>query len=292
MKKIIAFTFLIALLSSCEDPIQVKLDKGSPLVVIDAFINDLRKDQVVRITGNDDYFSNRPAPVISNAEVLLEDLTASQTYSFSFINGQYVYPIGPADTIAKVNHRYKLTVKVNGVSYTSETLMKRTAAIDSIQSIYNDGTGGFTTTQPFYICYLFAKDKVDFEPDYYRIKTFRNDTLFNSPSDINISIDGTNGVITPDKAEGLDSLTFTPPGTFLGFKSYKKNDKVRVEIHSINRETANFFIQASQQLQNQGLFATTPENVKTNINTPPGAKVKGVGWFAVSAVAFRERIVN
>lgn len=277
--------------TSCEDPIQIKLDEGSKLVVIDAFVNDLRQNQVIRVTQNDSYFSGKNAPPITNAQVVLEDLTQATAYTFTYSNGSYIYPIGVNDTIAKLNHRYKLRVTVNGVEYTSTTIVKRTAVIDSIQSIFDDGSSGFGDPQPFYLAYLWAKDKVDFSPDYYWVKTYRNDTLFGEAGELNLAIDGTNGTINPEEANNLDSLTFTPPSTFLGFKQYKKFDKVKVEIHSISKETYFFLTQAAAQIQNGGLFATTPENVKTNIVTPAGQTVKGVGWFNMAKVERKERII-
>jgi hypothetical protein len=66
----------------------------------------------------------------------------------------------------------------------------------------------------------------------------------------------------------------------------------RVEIHSINLETYNFLTQVQTQTTNSGLFATSPENVKTNITNTTNNKTKVVGWFCMSAVGFRERVVD
>ena len=136
---------------------------------------------------------------------------------------------------------------------------------------------------------LWAKDKVGTETDYYWIKTFRNDTLFSGSGDINISIDGTNG---PVSDVPVDSTDFTPPITFLGFKNYKFGNTCKVEIHSLTHDAYFFFIQASAQINNGGLFATTPENVKTNIVTPEGVKTKAVGWFNMASVVTKTKVVK
>jgi hypothetical protein len=91
--------------------------------------------------------------------------------------------------------------------------------------------------------------------------------------------------------EGIDSTGFTPPITFLGFKQYQKGWSCKVEIHSISKETYFFFLQAAAQINNGGLFATTPENVKTNIVTPSDAKTKGIGWFNMATVASKKIVV-
>ncbi|MGE0568875.1 MAG: DUF4249 domain-containing protein [Bacteroidia bacterium] len=293
MKKLFYFPVLLILLvfTSCEDVVQIKLDEGSKIYVVDAFVNDLRQDQSIRISTNDSYFSNRVAPGVTNASVVLTDLTDNVTYTFNHTNnGYYVYPITANDTIGKINHSYLLTVTIDGYPYTAQSQLKRTAIIDSIGTVYNDGSAGaFGGTKDTYNCFLYARDIADNNPDYYWIKTFRNDTLFGGPSDISVSIDGTNGAVVDAPTPFID---FTPPGNFLGFKEYRKFNTCKVEIHSISKLTYNFFVQAQQQINNGGLFATTPENIKTNINTPDGAAHKSIGWFSMASVASFSRVVQ
>lgn len=287
--KFLVFSSALLFLASCEDVIQIKLDEGSKLYVIDAFVNDLRTNQTIRVVTSDNYFSNREAPPVSNAQVVLKDLTANVQYNFAYTsNGNYVFPITNNDTIARINHQYELNVTIDGNVYRALSLQKRTAVLDSISAIYNEGTGGFGPPSPFYNCFLWARDKADDNPDYYWIKTSRNDTLFDKPGDLNTAIDGTGGVVTN---AGVDTLDFTPPAIFLGFQTYRSGDKCKVEIHSISRETNNFLFQAVTQIQNGGLFATTPENVRTNILTPEGAKTKAVGWFNMATVVSKTKVI-
>lgn len=293
MKKRLANTMILtALLSlmSCEDVVQVKLDEGAKLYVIDAFLTDQNQMQSIVITQSDNYFSNQQAPVVSGAQVRVTDLTNDAQYTFTYsANGRYQYDASTQPPINALNHLFELKVTINGVEYTSTATQKRTASIDSISAIFNDGNSGFGSGEPFYNCLLWAKDKVDRTADYYWIKTFRNDTLFGEPGDLNTSIDGTNGEVFDPTA---DSLDFTPPGIFLGFNSYQKNDVCKVEIHSITRECYNFLNQAVAQIQNGGLFATTPENVRTNIVTPSGASTRAIGWFNVAKVSSKSKLVQ
>jgi hypothetical protein len=292
MKKItfylFAFLFTVVL-SSCTDVIQVKLDEGSKLYVIDAFVNDLRSAQTIKVLTNDTYFSNREAPPVVDAKVILKDLTANKQYKFDYSDkGNYVFIPTNADTIAKTDHQYELNVTIDGVTYTSLATQKRPAKIDSISAEFDDGTGGFGPPQPAYFCTLFAKDKADNNPDYYWIKTYRNDTLFSGSDDINVCIDGTGGVVT---GLPVDSTDFTPPSSYLGFKPYQSGNTCRAEVHSISRTTYFFLIQALAQISNSGLFATTPENVKTNIVTPTEAKTKAIGWFNMASVASLTKVI-
>jgi hypothetical protein len=288
--KIFLFVTGLLFLSSCENVIQIKLDEGSKIYVIDAFVNNLRTDQVIRVTTNDSYFSNRTPPAVANANVVLKDLTANVSYNFPYTSeGNYVHTLLSTDTIARIGHQYQLEVTIDGYLYTSLEEQHRAAKIDSVSVTLNDGSFGPKTDDTTYYCLLFARDKADNNADYYWLKTFRNDTLFSQPEDINICIDGTGGIV---KDAPADSISFTPGSTFLGFKSYHRNDKIAVEIHSISRDNYFFFIQAYNQINNQGLFATTPENIKTNVNTPGDAKTKAIGRFSVSSVATYSRIVK
>ena len=290
MNKFTRFILLIfgsLIFASCEDVVQIKLDEGSKIYVIDAFIDNISSLQKIRVTTNDSYFSNREAPPVGNAIVILKDHTAGRTYTFNYSsNGYYTATSDTNDPISVVNHQYELNVTIDGATYTSLTTQKRTASIDSISREYIEEENPFGPPgPPFYMCMLHAKDKVDNVIDYYWVKTFRNDSLLFGPSDINISIDGTNGPVTGIE---VDSTAFTPPVTFIGFKQFPKGSTCKVEIHSLSREAYYMFIQASAQINTAGLFATTPENLKTNIITPKDATTKAVGWFNMASVASKK----
>lgn len=288
MKKIINYFILITslALTSCEDVIQVKLDEGQKLLVVDAFLNDLRTNQVVKLSYTDSYFSGVNPPPITNGTVVLKDLTTNVSYNFSNAgNGEYVFTINPTDTIARLNHAYQLEVNYDGNIYYSTAFQKRTTPIDSIQAEFQEET---SFQKEGYDCKMWARDAVGPIIDYYWVKSYRNGILFNKGSQINLAVDGANGA-------GADGFIFSPPianGITPRGEVFKLNDVCRVEIHSISEETFRFLSQVISQTTNSGLFATTPENVKTNIITPANAKTKAIGWFNMASVSYREKIVK
>ena len=285
-------TFLGILFISCEDPIQVELDQGKQLLVIDAFVNNLRQDQKIRITLSQNYFDNGTAvTVVPDAQVLLKDITANTTYTFNYTtNGYYTYALSPTDTIAKVNHWYQLEVTYKGYKYTATTQQKRSAIIDSIQVKYDKN--GFSGKEG-YKCILWGRDVVGPIPDFYWIKSFRNSKFFGKTSQINLAYDGASG----GGGGGIraDGYIFTPniAGAITPFGEYfQKYDTCRVEIHSISEECWNMLNQIIDNTNNQGLFATTFENVKTNIQTPANAPLKAVGFFNMATVTTATRVVQ
>jgi hypothetical protein len=285
--KTVLFILVVIGFTSCEDVIQVKLDEGDPIITIDAFVNDMRSPQKVRLTFTNGYFIQTPNSPVTGATVKVKDLTSGLEYNFTDNNdGNYVFNLNATDTLGRVGHNYELTVTHQGNVFTSTTRMNRTAQVDSIISEFKEG-GGFADTDPGYDMSFLGFDIPGDTIDYYWIKSYRNGIFFNKGGDINICADGAFG-------NGADGFPFIPPiaqGITPFGERFQKNDVCRVEIHSINLETYNFLTQVQTQTTNTGLFATSPENVKTNIKSS-SEKIKVVGWFCMSAVGFRDRIVD
>lgn len=284
--KLIVSVLTIFILTSCEDVVQIKLDKGTPLMTVDAFINNMRSPQTIRLTYTDNYFSQKPNDPIQGASVVVKDITSGQ--SFNFIdnsNGNYVLNLAPTDTLGKLGHEYELTVNHQGTIYNSKSTMFRTTQVDTIVVEFKEA-GTFNANEG-YDLYFLGKDPEGAVSDFYWVKSYRNDVFYNKGININIAWDGANG------GAGGDGLFFTPPiarGILPRGDRLTKFDMFRVEIHSISHEAYDFLAQVQTQTTNSGLFATTPENVKTNITTNSSTKV--VGWFNVAAVSTKQIIVQ
>lgn len=287
MKTLKLFFVLLTVIgfTSCEDVIQVKLDEGDPMITIDAFINDMQQQQKVRLTYTDSYFSQKPNEPIVGATVTVKDLSTGIDYAFiDNNNGDYVWT--PTDTL-RVGHNYELTVMHQGNIYKSVSRMNRTTKVDSIISEYKEG-GGLAATESGYDLTFLGFDIPGDTIDYYWIKSYRNGVFFNKGGDINICADAAFGA----GADGFPFITPIARGITPFGERFKQNDVCRVEIHSINLETYNFLTQVQTQTTNSGLFATSPENVKTNIKNTSSDKPKVVGWFCMSAVGYRELVVQ
>lgn len=289
MKTIKLFILLLTVIafSSCEDVIQIKLDEGTPIITIDAFINNMRSQQKVRLTYTNGYFSQKPNDPITGAAVHVKDLTLGLDYVFTDNNnGNYVYDLSIVDTLGRVGHNYELTVTHQGKVYTSYSKMHRTTKVDSLL-VKIHKTGSFDSKEGYKIAFL-GFDIPGDTLDYYWIKSYRNGVFFNKGRDINIAVNAAYGA-------GADGFPFIPPIaeaiTPFG-EVFKKYDVCRVEIHSVSLETHNFLTQVQTQTTNSGLFATSPENVKTNIINTTDSKTKVVGWFSMSAVGFKEGVAQ
>lgn len=286
-KLVLAFVTVV-FFTSCEDVIQVKLDQGDPLLTVDAFINDMRQAQTVRLTYTDNYFSQKPNDPVTNATVILRDITSGVDYNFIDVNGNgnYTYNLATTDTLGRIGHDYELTVTHQGNVFKSYSKMNRTAQVDSLIVEFREANS-FNDEEGYRFSFL-GVDPTGPVSDFYWIKSYRNGTFFNKGGQINICENAAFGAAS----DGLIFITPVAEGITPGGELFQKNDVCRVEIHSINQETYNFLTQVQTQTTNSGLFATSPENVKCNIKNETSDKVKVVGWFCMSAVGFKERVAE
>ena len=285
--KLFLLGITIIMFTSCEDVVQVDLDQGEPIITIDAFVNDMRSPQKVRLTYTDGYFSQKPNDPVQGASVIIRDMTSGTDYTFiDNSDGNYVYNLSPGDTLGRVGHNYELTVTHQGNVYKSSTRMNRTSQVDSLLVEYKEA-GAFGGDEGYRFAFL-GFDAPGDTMDYYWIKSYRNGVYFNKGGDINICADAAYG----QGADGFPFITPIAEGITPFGELFKKYDVCRVEIHSINLETFNFLTQIQTQTTNTGLFATSPENIKCNITNTTSSTVKVVGWFCMSAVGFKEGVAQ
>lgn len=283
----IVFTFLVSL-SSCEKVIDVDVPEGEILLVVDAWVNDKPGTQTIRLTTTAPVFDGNKTPVAIGATVSLQDLTNGKTYTFGEVagTGNYVFTPSATDTLCVVGHQYALAVSYKGNSYTALSTLNRTTTVDTVG--FDRITEPGSTEVKGYLAWLFGKDQPNGK-DFYWIKSFKNGEFYNQSSAINVAEDAGGG-------DGTDGLCFIPPNAFFsvipGSKSLKLNDVYTAEVHSLNKDSYEYMIQLTTQLNNSqaGLFAVTPENLRTNIKPVNSNAPRALGWFNIGAVSSKSFI--
>jgi hypothetical protein len=298
MKKIILNLFVavcsLVFISSCTSVVQVTVPNGSTLVVVDAFINNKPEPQKVRLTSTADYFSNAATPPLLGATVTLNDLTKNITYTFTPDgNGNYIYTPSLNDSMATIKHKYQLNISWNGNAYTALSTLNRTTNVDTIlfRSTAIDAANNYpndTTTPRRFFPLVIAKDAAGAE-DYYWLRVYKNGVFYNGPNQLKSFQDG--------GYAGTDGFLINPNFSFFQLTSDQnpiyRYDICTVEILSIDKNTNDFLGQLQTQLTNSqnGLFAVTPENVKTNIQQTAGTQ-KAIGWFNMGASSSKSQIAK
>ena len=274
---------------ACEDEIDLNLDEGAPLLVVDAWVNDKPEDQVILLWFTQSYFASGDAPRVTGASVTISD-NEGTVYTFTERNdGEYVWsPTAETPSFGKINNSFTLNVETNGDLYQASSRMNRVPLVDSVTFTFEEETVFLPDS---YIGEFWAKD-IEGPGDAYWIRAYKNGELLNLPSDINIAFDA--GFSEGD----FDGVTFLAPireginpqdededGDNLS--PYAIGDSVYVEIHSITPEAFDYLNEVSIQTDRPGgfgeLFADPLANVSTNVEHVNGEN-SVVGFFNVAAV--------
>lgn len=288
-KSILLLVFLPALWA-CEDIIDLKTEKGPPLLVVDGWITNQPGPQEIRLTTSSAYFDNTPAPPVLGAEVRVED-DLGNIYRFNDENSKGVYrwePSQPDSALGAIGRSYTLFISHGGDEYTAENQIKRVPPIDSL--VFTHESWPFQPEEgpkDGFIAEFFARD-FEGPGDCYWIKPLRDGKLFkNNPVFISIAYDA-----AYSKESAIDGLIFIQPlrqSLTLGVL-LEDNELVGVELHSINEEAFDFLRQIRTESSNGGLFAVPSSNIPTNIKGANGKKA--LGFFGASAVSKMEQRVD
>lgn len=285
--KITLLTSFVAFFSSCMDVIDIELNNKESIVTVDAIIDDLHQDQVVRLTKTDNYFSENVPPAIHDAKVTLNDLDNNRSYSFNHVgNGDYVYKVDSDDTIVFKNHNYELIVEIGSFKYRSTTSYRRSA---QIEALYYDSVVSGSSVIGAKGLKLLARDMKGPVADFYWIKSYLNGRFLNKTNQIKLEYFGFHNELDGGY---FNPMIWSNPGQDSDDKNLKKGDKIRVDVLGVNRETYDFLSLGKQMSNNGGLFATSAVNLPSNIHAISPNTPRATGVFCISEVSSREITIN
>lgn len=263
---------IVALLifSGCIKQVDIDVDPGETFMYVDAFITNQTRQQQVVVNHSAPYLGNSaPAPV-TNAGVVLRNITRNRSYNFQYSNG--IYFNNPTAPLVNVGDSVVLEITIDGILYTASDKVNRVPNIDSVtlhykaQSLlYEEGIYGE----------VHIKD-LPGATDYYWLKTNYNS---DDPREgNNLAIDGG---YYEDLFDGLDFIT--PLREAINeYGPFESGGRIDVRLRSLSKPTYSFLEMLFNVSSGSGMFAEILKNVPTNISTPEGEK-KMLGWFATTA---------
>lgn len=289
--------FLI-ILSSCDDIITVETGTSDPVLNIDAWVNDKPETQTISLTLTQDYFDNENLPPAATGATVLLTNQLGQEFSFTeddqAQDGSYRWTPPTGQTLGKTGDTFTLTVTYNGETFVATSTMGRVPMVEDITFEQMDIENP-RNDQKYYQAEFWADDP-EGKGDTYWIKTYKNGTLLNKASEVNIAYDA-----AQSEGSNVDGVTFTSPirqGINAndedddGFPVSPLNisDSVYVEIHAITEASFNYLNEVITQTDRNGglseLFTSTPlANVSTNIVNLDGNGSAVVGFFNTSTVS-------
>ena len=281
--------FLFLILISCEDIITPELPTNDPILVVDAWLNNLNEEQKIILSSTQDYLDSTSSPSVSGAIVQVSDNLGNVFDFIESVPGEYVWqPTNLKSNLGDVGSSYTLNIQHDGKEIIAQSTMNRTSTIDSVNFVRGQFPEGS------YYAEFWSREEAGIG-DAYWIKSYVNGIYQNGLDDIITCIDA------GASSEGavIDGIPFIPPirrgitrfetdddGDFIS--PFNKGDSIYVEIHSVTYEAFDFLNKTSIQINRPGgfgeLFAVSLSNVPTNLQVVNDNRFPVVGFFNISAV--------
>lgn len=273
MKRIFYFLVLLPLFS-CQEEVFLDLQKKEQTPIIEGVWTNEGALNHVKITLSKDYYTAGQGKVVENAEVYV--INAGNGFRFNFRFSKDLDKYLPVNNLGgRFNGEYELHVLMGDNHYISSGTLLVPPKLDSV-------TYSFKEERVFRDegYYLTLYGDIPFTSDNnYRVRLVRNDTLLNRRSDY-LLFDDTFGTNILNRGFELSGFSF------------RKNDKVRIELYRLNQDAFDYLNQLVNLLfSDGGLFSPPPENPKTNIRIFKG-NGDVLGYFMVSPVLAETVIID
>lgn len=245
MKKIFLPIITLLAFASCTKVIDVNLNSVTPQFVIEGALMEGTQDFKVRITKTGDYFNpTKPTP-ITNATVSLRKGNGTAVALKHESEGVYK----TLGYTAQSSAEYNLTVTIDGKVFDATSFMPKAVLLSDLDSEILPELNRDTDLKAdtFQInCYFKDPENV---ANYYRVKTIANGVAKDKGGDL---------LVVEDRlSQGKDIIL--PIFTSV----FKLNDKVEVELLSIDRKMFDYFNTLSNLIGNDGGGAA-PANPLSN----------------------------
>lgn len=269
LKYIFAMLAFGAVLSACEDRIDLDLPEGETFLVVEGWLSNEPGPYHINLTYTQPFFDDSTPPRATDAVVYLKDDEGFEMLLPETAPGIYTFPDSGI-----VGRSYILEIDLpDGSRYRSnpELLREPVPILDIRWLIDPDGPSDFLDQEPDQI-YGVVIDT--FEPeglgDNYRWRTYVNGVMKNDPFDIFVTND--------DFVDGSPVLNFDPTNElfFLG-------DTVTIVQERISRAALDFFqLVQSQTAFVGGPFDTPPAPVESNVINLNDPQRNARGFFGVA----------
>ncbi len=258
------------LLFSCEEVIELDLDRVDPRMVVEANISNQPGPYTVRLSETTDFYDENNFNPRVGAEVILYDELGNRDTLWEVTPGHYQ----TTSIRGMVGLNYTLEIHHEGKTYTASSKMPdQFNPIDSLivayeeESIFRDaGYYAKVTTQD--------PEGVD---NYYRLKIFVNDKVFifnQDDADADEYEDNNMYLATDQFTDGrYVDFDLSPP--------LKIGDKVKVELYHINQGTYDYY---RTLLEAAGLGGLAPANPISNFGEQALGNFNAYVVFADSTV--------
>jgi hypothetical protein len=257
----------IALISGCQDAINVDLNSVASRIVIEGIITNKNDTVKIWVTKTSDYFNPQPNAYVTNADVSIAD-NHGNIFPLALSYRGYYYA---KNLVGVIGYAYTLKVIADGAEYNAVSVMPTLITIDSLA--YKATTD--ERDENAINCYF--RDSAGIN-NYYQIELFKGDTLLNKNNRL---------FIYSDKYFDGRYNTFALNSRRFVEGKYNTGDTLTVQLLNIDKQTYEYYnILRSITSNGRMMSASTPGNPPNNISN--GA----LGYFAAKSISEKKIVIK
>ena len=254
---------VICSLFGCQELVELDLPEHPPQLVVEAELTNTKGPHFVRLSLSRDYFSEEELPPAREAIVKISDDEGKEYNLFEAEPGLYALQ----ELKGVIGRTYTLHIEWNNNIYQGSGTLLEEAVIDSLNYRYFEKNPIF---REGYYLFFFGTLPPD-RDNYFRIKVYKNDSLYNNRSDILVQSDE----LLPNQ-DRVENLRLTYP--------FKLSDTVRLEMYTLNQDMYQYYLEFITLLYNDGgLFSPPPQNPASNIHNITNPNNPPLGYFQVAS---------
>ena len=293
MKRLYGFLALLAFVafSSCTEDIVIDVEKGDPMIGVDASFTDELKQHEAILSYTAEFYNQNEIKMVSGATVYVTDgVDTVYYYEDAELKGHYF-----TDSVAgKKNTLYRLYVEIPEVDGTIQRVFAESLIPDNVESIDSlvvKHFNGMNDTIPS----VFFMDTIEWLYPYfqslpdpniiYMPMVSKNDTSVTDSLKMRMMI--AQGGFAGYYVNGPEMLQSNKeiPIAYFRRSQLRDGDRIHADLFSITPEYYYFFYSLLMSTGSNPMLGA-PANVSTNIQ-PEG---EGVGWFFTASVVSSETV--
>lgn len=273
---------LVLFLISCEDVITIDLPANASLIVVEGWITNSLEQQKIRISRTQNF--NEPSSDLfvtdANVSVTLLD-SSNTTFSYSLsADGSYR---SDSTFSGVVRQFYSVQIILSEGDTINSPFQSMPSPVEIQEIIFDSfeerSLDDANVLIDVYFPIVFSQDPAE-RRNFYRYVMARNDTIFNTPQDIELLDDSAiNGNLFPNE--------------FRTFR-YDFGDIASIELRSLNSGAFEFFKLLKSQTTSLGTSSgTSPASINGNLRNRSNPSQEVLGYFGCySTVTFEKELTR
>lgn len=283
--------FAFVIFSSCKEDIVIDVEKGEPMIGVEAYFTDQLKHHEAILSYTSEFYKGNEIRMVSGATVFVTDgVDTAYYYEDAEQIGHYF-----TDSVAgNKNTMYRLCVEIPEPDGSVQQVFAESIIpenVESIDSLVVKHFNGVDDTMPS----MFFMDTIEWLYPYfqslpdpniiYMPMVYKNDTSLTDSLKVRMMIP--QGGFAGYYVNGLEMLQSNKeiPIAYFRRSQLRDGDRIHADLYSITPEYYYYFYSLLISSGSNPLLGA-PANVSTNIQ-PEG---KGVGWFFTASVVSSETV--